>query len=349
MSQCPRDKKPAPTAEAHRFRFQLSHVLYAMTVLGASIATLGLVGMFPAYLIIRLWGAVFHVFRRSPLFLAFLAGMLCVLLPILLLFRPGAASQAERTSCQRNAMVLASALLNYHDTHGSFPPAYVPDANGKPKHSWRVLILPFLKREDLYEAYDFDEPWDGPNNRKLLEDMPTNFACPSCTQPDGHTSYLAVVGPRTAWPGEKTTRHADFTDGTSNTILFIEANGRGVPWTQPRDVSLDEAVDLATSDDLDGLGGHRDDEFFYEKHSGRLVGFADAFAAFLPHGMPEERLVALLTINDGKRVSYDRVDFPVRTLRRPSIANWYRLTLFVGLMLLPLPWALMPLLRRGKK
>ena len=35
-------------------------------------------------------------------------------------------------------------------------------------HSWRVLLLPYLDRSDLYKAYDFTEPWDGPNNRKLL-------------------------------------------------------------------------------------------------------------------------------------------------------------------------------------
>src|SRR5207248_2869881 len=60
------------------------------------------------------------------------------------------------------------ALLNYHDTYGSFPPAYVADATGKPIHSWRVLILPFMEQSSLYNAYSMAEPWDGPNNRKLL-------------------------------------------------------------------------------------------------------------------------------------------------------------------------------------
>ena len=41
-------------------------------------------------------------------------------------------------------------MHNYHDEHGSFPPAYIADASGKPMHSWRVLILPYLDEKGLY-------------------------------------------------------------------------------------------------------------------------------------------------------------------------------------------------------
>ena len=69
------------------------------------------------------------------------------------------------------------ALLNYQSVHGAWPPAYVADEQGKPAHSWRVLILPFLEEHALYRAYHFDEPWDGPNNRRLLDRMPAAYAC----------------------------------------------------------------------------------------------------------------------------------------------------------------------------
>jgi hypothetical protein len=51
---------------------------------------------------------------------------------------------ANRSDCSSRLFSIRMALRNYHDTYGSFPPAYVPDANGKPMHSWRALILPFL-------------------------------------------------------------------------------------------------------------------------------------------------------------------------------------------------------------
>ena len=53
--------------------------------------------------------------------------------------------------------------------YGVLPPAYVADASGRPMHSWRVLILPFLDQQSLYNQYDFREPWDGPHNIKLLD------------------------------------------------------------------------------------------------------------------------------------------------------------------------------------
>ena len=58
-----------------------------------------------------------------------------------------------------------AALQAYHQANGCFPPAYIADKNGKPMHSWRVLILPYLDYDDLYKAYDFSEPWDGPKNK----------------------------------------------------------------------------------------------------------------------------------------------------------------------------------------
>ena len=70
-------------------------------------------------------------------------------------------------------------------------------------HSWRVLLLPFLEQTPLYEKYRFDEPWNGPNNRKLADAIIAIYNCPS----DDHggtgntspmTNYVAIVGTETA-------------------------------------------------------------------------------------------------------------------------------------------------------
>ena len=53
------------------------------------------------------------------------------------------------------------------------------DENGKPMHSWRVLILPRLDRNDLYQRYRFDEPWNGPNNSQLMNEAMLILYCPS--------------------------------------------------------------------------------------------------------------------------------------------------------------------------
>jgi hypothetical protein len=46
---------------------------------------------------------------------------------------------------------IALALQNYHDEYGVFPPAVVTDATGKPLYSGRVLLLPFLEEEALFQ------------------------------------------------------------------------------------------------------------------------------------------------------------------------------------------------------
>ncbi|MAG93113.1 MAG: hypothetical protein CMJ48_05125 [Planctomycetaceae bacterium] len=148
----------------------------------------------------------------------------------------------RRKTCKNNMKQLGLALANYHDEYGSFPPAYTLDAEGKRMHSWRVLILPQLGEDELYAAYRFDEPWDGPHNRKLFEQAPAVFACPSHGDASaGRTRYLAVVSPRTAWPEQYAASIRDILDGVHNTIMVVERNDSDVLWMEPRDVSLSEA------------------------------------------------------------------------------------------------------------
>ncbi len=158
-----------------------------------------------------------------------------------------------------NMKQIALALLNYESVHGVLPPAYTVDDDGKPMHSWRVLILPYIEEQALFDAYDFDEPWDGPNNSTLADKMPEVFRCPSCAAcarernnpwklPGKNcTNYFAVVDPETILRAEKGRSFLEIGDGTSNTILFLEAADRQVNWMAPEDLSLDEAVTLLSS------------------------------------------------------------------------------------------------------
>ena len=60
---------------------------------------------------------------------------------------------------------------------GKLPPAFTRDAEGKPLHSWRVLILPYLgeKEKALYEQIRLDEPWDSEWNRQFHAQMPVFY------------------------------------------------------------------------------------------------------------------------------------------------------------------------------
>jgi prepilin-type processing-associated H-X9-DG protein len=116
----------------------------------------------------------------------------------------------------------------------------VADANGKPMHSWRVLILPYIEEQGLYDAYDFSQPWNSPANRQLAARMPRTYCCPSreLERATGVTHYAAVVGSGTAWPGATATRFSQFTDGTDETLLLVETHDGNICWLEPRDLPL---------------------------------------------------------------------------------------------------------------
>jgi prepilin-type processing-associated H-X9-DG protein len=145
---------------------------------------------------------------------------------------------ARRTQCQNNLKQIALALHSYHDVYGAFPPAFIADKDGKPMHSWRVLILPYLDAT-LYSEYSFSEAWDGPNNSRLLARMPSVFRCPSdpASMASTNTSYVGVFGEHCVFRGTKPVAIKDITDGTSSTLLAGEVKSN-IPWMKPEDVDI---------------------------------------------------------------------------------------------------------------
>ena len=130
-----------------------------------------------------------------------------ILIALLLPAVQSARESARLMQCTNNLRQIGLALHNYHEVYGSFPPAYVADESGRPIHSWRTLILPYLDQPTLYKEYRFDEPWDGPHNSQLLDVILRIYRCPvEARQHDREspearmTNYLAVIGPRTAFP-----------------------------------------------------------------------------------------------------------------------------------------------------
>ena len=69
------------------------------------------------------------------------------------------------------------------------------DATGRPLHSWRTLILPYLDQRSLYNAIDLSKPWDDPANADALSKIPSVYRCPSFAGASPLTTYVAVVGP----------------------------------------------------------------------------------------------------------------------------------------------------------
>ncbi len=143
--------------------------------------------------------------------------------------------------CMQNLKRIGIALHAYHAEWHCFPPAFVADESGEPMHSWRVLLLPYLDHQELYDQYRFDETWTSPHNLSVAKEMPSVYRCPEDqSREPSDTSYLMLVGPGAFSEGATPITISDITDGADCTIAVVERTECGIGWTRPRDLDTDE-------------------------------------------------------------------------------------------------------------
>ncbi len=127
----------------------------------------------------------------------------------------------------------------FEEAHGCLPPRALMDSGGKPLLSWRVLLLPHMGHADLFSLFRLDEPWDSEHNRKLIPFVPRVFVSSREALPAGHSSVLALVGPRTAFPPNGVRRVDSFVDDPHETLIIVEvAKEASVIWTKPDDLEI---------------------------------------------------------------------------------------------------------------
>ncbi len=89
-------------------------------------------------------------------------------------------------------------MSNYESANHALPPAAVLGQDGMPLLSWRVLMLPYIEQQELYQRFKLDEPWDSEHNRKLIERMPRIYAPYAKCDAPPHTTFFQVIrGPGT--------------------------------------------------------------------------------------------------------------------------------------------------------
>jgi hypothetical protein len=275
------------------FQYSLRTLMLLFVVLGSSLAVFGVPGII-VFALVAVLALGIRLARSlsSPLFMTFAVFcLICFLMVVLMPFAIVARDANRRGKCQSNMRQIALALQIYHQANGCFPPAYIADTHGKPLHSWRLLILPFLDEQYRYAKFSLSEPWDGPKNKLVLGGF-GDFVCPS--EPNDEVSgaagatqasYVAVTGQKTAWTGEKTRKLTDFGKDASSTIMVIEVANSGIACAEPRDFSL-ETLNVSGSNSLPiPLASHRVGhvEFFviYDGGSGVNVAMADGSVHFL--------------------------------------------------------------------
>ena len=264
-----------------------------------------------------------------------------------------ATAQVEKAALRARTLnqlkQIGVALHAYHEAHGRLPAARVEGKDGRPLHSWRVELLPFLGEDEkkLHAEFKLDEPWDSPHNKKLLARMPQVYqplrreapaslissvempltvgsswtslvpgqsrlstavralgwgstlmpiANPFVRRNETEgisTCFQVVVTPGSAFEGkEGFALSRDFSDGTSGTILVVEASDL-VPWTKPAEVDLPAKrpfLRTVTVGD-DGIA----------------VLFADGGTRILSRNLSEPQWRALLTRNGGEKIDINKL------------------------------------------
>lgn len=114
-------------------------------------------------------------------------------------------------------------------------------ATGQPLLSWRVHLLPAYGQDGLYKKFKLDEPWDSPNNKPLIKEMPGFYSTGAARAKAGNdkTYFRGYTGQGGAFQrannqplSTKGNPFVAFPDGVSNTILVFEA-GDPIEWTRP--------------------------------------------------------------------------------------------------------------------
>jgi len=210
------------------------------------------------------------------------------------------AAKAAASQCGQQLARIGMAMQQYHAVYGTFPPAYLADAQGKPMHSWRVLLLPFLgdNERELYRQYRLDEPWDGPNNSQLHTHYNNPYHCwDDAAGRQSDTNFMMVVGKGTVSEGAGATKLSEITDGAETTIHVVAVDGLGIHWLAPKDLKLDE-MSMTVGDLNKPAIRYRADS------DGPRVLACDGAVHVLPTSTPPDDVKALLTIAGGETAAW---------------------------------------------
>lgn len=220
-------------------------------------------------------------------------GIIGLLVALFLPFPRSAREAARRNSCLNNLKQIMLALHNYHDVYQTFPPVHTVDAEGKPLHSWRTLILPYLEEGQLYKKIDLSNPWDDPANADACKTKISTYQCPSSTVEGNQTTYLAIVALDGFFHPSESRRLSDITDGTSKTIAVIDVpSDRSVPWMSPHDASEELLMAIGPASKLSHPGSF-------------TVALADGSVRSVDAELPADKRRALITIAGGDQVDLD--------------------------------------------
>ena len=140
---------------------------------------------------------------------------------------------------------VAGALKKYEQKYDCLPPSGAVTSKdlGIPMQlNWRTGLLPFLGQQELYDQFNFEEPWDSEHNLELAQKIPDVFSTGKDSGTDCRLHLIGgdfgIHGPAKESPTEKSALEKlkldQVVDKKIWTAIVLEGNPENVhPWTKP--------------------------------------------------------------------------------------------------------------------
>jgi hypothetical protein len=183
-----------------------------------------------------------------------------------------------------------------------------------------MLIKPFLDCSPMFVECKLNEPWNSPNNGRLLNRCEhSSYQCPSDmangASKAATTSYVAVIGRSAARGGNARREDRDLQCRKADTFLIVEMAHSGILWMEPKDIRSDDIQSLQS---LIANSPHRRNGYFLRETPGlnavlidgdmvltfSCVAPNDVLAALLPPDETEEITRPPLKERDPDNIRY---------------------------------------------
>ena len=189
----------------------------------------------------------------------------------------------HRLDTRQRLKLVALGMHSFSDTYRWFPGHSGLPGISQGNLSWRVLLLPMMGYSDLYEQFDLDAPWDAPQNKRLISQMPREFVSDGVTEA-GKTSLHLPGGLNAPFASDTPATYRTVMNQSGNTVMLIQAGpDKAEYWTKPG------ALEIDSSDPIRSLG-NVGDEF--------CIAMADASARHVESSIEPEILNSVIQQHD---------------------------------------------------
>ncbi|MDX1967530.1 MAG: DUF1559 domain-containing protein, partial [Planctomycetaceae bacterium] len=147
----------------------------------------------------------------------------------------------HRNLCKENLKQIGLGFNTHYDEDQRFSDLVV--TTGQQCRSWRVDLLPYVGEQDLPDPYVDTAAWNHEVNLPAAKHRVGAYVRPSTPEPRDSrqrwfTAYAGVRGPNSMFPEGRGLMIGDIADGSTNTFMIVEACGRQIVWTEPRDIDV---------------------------------------------------------------------------------------------------------------